>query len=94
MSGALGGLGVNGKMLVIGVADEPISVPTFLLVAGHRAIEGWYSGMSIDSQDTLLFSRNAGIEVMTEVFPLDRAGEAYARMMSGKATFRDVLSMT
>ncbi len=94
MSQALAGLAPNGKMLVIGVSDEPLQASTALLVLGHRSIEGWYSGTSIDSQDTLAFSQQAGVEVMTEVFPLARAAEAYARMMSGKARFRDVLTMT
>jgi D-arabinose 1-dehydrogenase-like Zn-dependent alcohol dehydrogenase len=94
MSAALGGLSPNGKLLVIGASEEPLQAPTFLLIQGHRSIEGWYSGTSIDSQDTLAFSRSHGIEAMTEVFPLARAAEAYARMMSGKARFRDVLTMS
>jgi len=93
MTKAIGGLAPNGKLMVIGVTDEPVQAPTFLLVGGHRSIEGWYSGMSIDSQDTLVFSRDANVDVMTEVFPLEKAQEAYTRMMSGKARFRDVLSI-
>jgi D-arabinose 1-dehydrogenase-like Zn-dependent alcohol dehydrogenase len=31
---------------------------------------------------------------MNEVFPLERAAEAYERMMSGKARFRAVLDIT
>jgi D-arabinose 1-dehydrogenase-like Zn-dependent alcohol dehydrogenase len=94
MTNALGGLGPNGKMLVIGVSDEPLQAATALLVSGHRSIEGWYSGTAIDAQDTLVFSRDAGVEAMVEVFPLARAQEAYDRMLSGKARFRDVLTMT
>ena len=63
-----------------------------LLIAGCRSVKGWYSGTSIDSQDTLSFSVLAGVRSMNEVFPLERANEAYDRMMSGKARFRVVLT--
>jgi D-arabinose 1-dehydrogenase-like Zn-dependent alcohol dehydrogenase len=92
MSAALGGLGVNGKLLVLGAADEPLEAPALLLLGGRRSIQGWPSGSSIDSQDTLAFSAVNGVRPMTEVFPLERAAEAYERMMSGKARFRVVLT--
>jgi D-arabinose 1-dehydrogenase-like Zn-dependent alcohol dehydrogenase len=66
--------------------------PLFLL-AGCRSIKGWYSGTSIDSQDTLTFSARTGVRSMNETFPLERAAEAYDRMMSGKARFRVVLNI-
>jgi D-arabinose 1-dehydrogenase-like Zn-dependent alcohol dehydrogenase len=92
MSAAMGGLGVNGKLIVLGAADEPLEVPALLLITGRRSVLGWYSGTSIDSQDTLAFSTLTGVRSMTEVFPLERATEAYERMMSGKARFRVVLT--
>jgi D-arabinose 1-dehydrogenase-like Zn-dependent alcohol dehydrogenase len=92
MSGVLGGLGTNGKLLVVGAPHEPLEVPAFLLIGGRRSVAGWYSGTSIDSQDTLSFSRLSGVRAMTEVYPLERAAEAYERMMSGKARFRVVLT--
>lgn len=92
MSAALGGLGVNGKLIVLGAADEPLEVPALLLITGRRSVLGWYSGTSIDSQDTLAFSRLAGVRAMIEVYPLERAAEAYERMMSGAARFRVVLT--
>jgi D-arabinose 1-dehydrogenase-like Zn-dependent alcohol dehydrogenase len=92
MSSALGGLGVNGKLIVLGAADEPLEVPALLLITGRRSVMGWYSGTSIDSQDTLSFSVLTGVRAMTEVFPLERVAEAYERMMSGKARFRVVLT--
>jgi D-arabinose 1-dehydrogenase-like Zn-dependent alcohol dehydrogenase len=91
MSAVLGGLGVNGKLIVIGAPAEPLEASAGLLIAGRRSIMGWPSGASIDSQDTLSFSALTGVRVMTEVFPLKRAAEAYERMMSGKARFRAVL---
>ena len=91
MNAVLGGLGVNGKLIVLG-APESLEVSPFLLIAGRRSVAGWYSGTSIDSQDTLAFSVLTGVRAMTEVFPLERATEAYERMMSGKARFRPVLT--
>jgi D-arabinose 1-dehydrogenase-like Zn-dependent alcohol dehydrogenase len=92
MNAILGGLGVNGKLIVIGAAADPIEAPAGLLIGARRSIMGWPSGSSIDSQDTLSFSAAAGVRVMTEVFPLERAAEAYDRMISGKARFRAVLT--
>jgi D-arabinose 1-dehydrogenase-like Zn-dependent alcohol dehydrogenase len=92
MSATLGGLGVNGKLMVLGAPYEPLAVPALLLIGGRRSVAGWYSGTSIDSQDTLSFSTLSGVRAMTEVFPLERAAEAYDRMMSGKARFRVVLT--
>jgi D-arabinose 1-dehydrogenase-like Zn-dependent alcohol dehydrogenase len=92
MTAVLGGLAPNGIFIVIGAAG-PISVDPILLISGCRSIKGWYSGTSIDSQDTLSFSALNGVQSMNEVFPLERAAEAYDRMMSGKARFRVVLDM-
>jgi D-arabinose 1-dehydrogenase-like Zn-dependent alcohol dehydrogenase len=95
MSAVLGGLAINGKLIVIGAAaDEGIEVPPLLLISGRRSIKGWPSGTSIDSQDTLCFSVLSGVRSMNEVFPLERASEAYESMMSGKARFRCVLTTT
>ncbi len=92
MTEILGGLAVNGKLVVIGASDEPIQVPSFLMILGCRSLVGWPSGTSIDSQDTLSFSVLSGVRSMNEVIPLERAAEAYDLMMSGKAKFRCVLT--
>ena len=92
MASVLGGLGVNGRLLVLGAPHEPLAVPAGLLIGGRRSVAGWYSGTSIDSQDTLSFSNLSGVRAMTEVYPLERAAEAYERMMSGGARFRVVLT--
>ncbi len=92
MTAVQNGLAVNGTMLVIGAAPSMQTSPLFLL-NGCRSITGWYSGTSIDSQDTLGFSALTGVRSRNEVFPLDKANEAYQRMMSGKARFRVVLKM-
>src|SRR5260370_7826564 len=93
MKATVGGLGLNGKMIVVGAADEPIQVPAYLLIGGRKSVTGWPSGTSIDSQDTLRFSAQTGVRSRNEIFPLDRAAEAYERMMSGKATFPLVLPL-
>jgi D-arabinose 1-dehydrogenase-like Zn-dependent alcohol dehydrogenase len=91
MAATIGGLAANGTLMVIG-AGGPLQVDPLLLITGHRSIEGWYSGTSIDSQDALAFSVLAGVRSMNEVFPLERVVEAYERMLSGKARFRVVLT--
>jgi D-arabinose 1-dehydrogenase-like Zn-dependent alcohol dehydrogenase len=92
MSAVLGGLGVNGKLLVIGASDEPLEVPLLPLLSGRQSIQGWYSGSSIDSQETMSFSALSGVRSMNEIFSLEQATEAYELMMSGKARFRAVLT--
>lgn len=93
MSAALGGLGVNGRLVVLGAAPEPLQVPGVPLLMGRRSVVGWPSGSAIDSQDTLAFSVLTGVRSMNETFPLERAPEAFEHMMSGKARFRAVLTM-
>jgi D-arabinose 1-dehydrogenase-like Zn-dependent alcohol dehydrogenase len=92
MSAVQGGLAVNGALLIVGAAQSMQVSPLFL-ISGRSSIKGWYSGTSIDSQDTLAFSARTGVRSMNEIFPLERAAEAYERMMSGKARFRVVLSI-
>ena len=92
MTAVLGGLAPNGVFMVIGAAG-PLSIDPILLISGCRSVKGWYSGTSIDSQDTLNFSASNSVHSMNEVFPLERAAEAYDRMMSGKARFRVVLNI-
>ncbi len=92
MSAVVGGLGVDGKLIVLGAVMEPLDVPPIALIMRRLSIAGWPSGTSLDSQDTMAFSVLTGVRSMSEVFPLERAAEAYERMMSGKARFRVVLT--
>jgi len=92
MSATIGGLAVNGTLLVIGAAPS-LEVSPLALIMGQRGVKGWYSGTAFDSQDTLSFSARTGVRSMNETFPLARVSEAYDRMMSGKARFRVVLTM-
>jgi D-arabinose 1-dehydrogenase-like Zn-dependent alcohol dehydrogenase len=93
MSSLIDGLGPNGKMIVLGVAFEPIEVTPLQLVSGSRTLQGWATGTPADAEDTLHFSELAGVRPMIESYPLERASEAYARMLSGDAQFRVVLTM-
>jgi D-arabinose 1-dehydrogenase-like Zn-dependent alcohol dehydrogenase len=93
MSELIDGLGPNGKLMVIGVTFDPIEVTPVQLITGSRSIQGWAAGTPADSEDTLRFSELTGVRPMIETFPLERAAEAYARMMSGDARFRVVLTM-
>ena len=92
MSAVLGGLAINGKLIMIGASDEPLEVSPIFFLSGRRSVAGWPAGTSIDSQDTLSFSVLSGIRPMNEIFPLEQATEAYEQMMSGKARFRAVLT--
>jgi D-arabinose 1-dehydrogenase-like Zn-dependent alcohol dehydrogenase len=93
MSELFNGLGPNGKLMVIGAAFEPIEVAPVQLINGSRAIQGWASGTPADAEDTLRFAELSGVRPMIETYPLEKAAEAYARMMSGNAQFRVVLTM-
>jgi D-arabinose 1-dehydrogenase-like Zn-dependent alcohol dehydrogenase len=93
MSDAVGGLGIDGKLMVIGASMQPIEVSPLALISARRSIVGWPSGTSKDSEDTLDFSVLSNIRPQIETYPLERAAEAYERMMSGKARFRVVLTM-
>lgn len=93
MNAVVGGLALDGTLVVLGAADAPLSVSPLVLIGGRRSVRGWPSGSAIDSQDTLAFSATNGVRPMTEEYPLERAAEAYARMMSGGARFRVVLTM-
>src|SRR3989454_11453957 len=93
MSDLIDGLGVGGKLIVLGAAAEPISVTPIQLIGQRRSIQGWPSGSARDSEETLNFCALTGIRPMVETFPLEQAAAAYDRMVSGKARFRVVLTM-
>jgi len=94
MSELIDGLGVGGKLLVVGASAEPITVTPIQLIGARRSIQGWPSGTARDSEDTLNFCALTGIRPMLETFPLERAAAAYDRMLSGNARFRVVLTMS
>jgi len=93
MSELIDGLGPNGTLMVIGATFDPIEVTPAQLISGSRRIQGWASGTPIDAEDTLRFAELTGVRPMIETYPLEKAAEAYERMLSGDAQFRVVLTM-
>jgi D-arabinose 1-dehydrogenase-like Zn-dependent alcohol dehydrogenase len=91
MSAAAGGLAVNGTLMIIGAVPS-LQVAPIQLLSARQSVKGWYSGMAIDSQDTLSFSVLSGVRAMNEVYPIEQVEEAYEQMLSGKARFRVVLT--
>jgi D-arabinose 1-dehydrogenase-like Zn-dependent alcohol dehydrogenase len=92
MQAIAGGLGPNGVLMVIG-AVGPLTVDSLDLLAKRASVRGWYSGTARDSEDTVQFSVRNRVNSMNEIYPFEKAQEAYDRMMSGKARFRVVLKM-
>jgi D-arabinose 1-dehydrogenase-like Zn-dependent alcohol dehydrogenase len=93
MSTLIDGLGVGGRLLVVGASADPLSVTPVQLIMSRRSITGWPSGTARDSEDTLNFCALTGIRPMVETVPLEQAATGYERMLSGKARFRMVLTM-
>jgi D-arabinose 1-dehydrogenase-like Zn-dependent alcohol dehydrogenase len=93
MSELIDGLAPNGELMVIGATFDPIEVTPLQLISGSRTIQGWAAGTPADSEDTLRFAELSGVRPMIETYPLEKAAEGFARMMSGKAEFRVVLTM-
>jgi len=93
MSELIDGLGPHGKLMVVGAGPDSIEVTPIQLIVGSKQIQGWWSGIPTDSEDTLRFAELTGVRPMIETYPLEKAGEAYDRMMSGKAQFRVVITM-
>jgi len=92
MGGLVDGLGVGGRLIVVGASTEPFAVNSVQLLLTRRGIVGWPSGTSKDSEDALEFAVKTGVRAMIETSPLARAPEAYERMMTGKVRFRAVLT--
>lgn len=93
MAATIGGLAPRGRLMVLGASHEPLDVSALQLIMARRSVEGWYSGTSIDAEETLAFSAQSKVHSMNQLYPLDRAAEAYDRMINGKARFRVVLTM-
>jgi D-arabinose 1-dehydrogenase-like Zn-dependent alcohol dehydrogenase len=93
MTALLGGLGPNGQLLVVGASAEPMAVNGLMLIGGRKSVKGWNSGTAKDSEETLNFSALTGVRPMIEKYHLEKAAEAYERMLQGHARFRVVLTM-
>lgn len=93
MSELIDGLAPNGRLLIAGATFDPIEVKPVQLITGVRSIQGVNTGTPADGEDTLRFAELTGVRPMIETYPLERVSEAYARMMSGRARFRVVLTL-
>jgi D-arabinose 1-dehydrogenase-like Zn-dependent alcohol dehydrogenase len=93
MTETIEGLAVGATLLVVGAPLEPLEVSVLPLLMKRRGVQGWPSGTARDSQDTLEFSKFAGVRPLIEKFPLKEVSKAYERMESGEAQFRVVLTM-
>jgi D-arabinose 1-dehydrogenase-like Zn-dependent alcohol dehydrogenase len=94
MSAVVNGLSSRGQLIVVGAGADPITVTPVQLIVGGKTIQGWASGTAMDSQETMQFSALTGVRPMIEKFPLEKAAEAYDQMISGRARFRVVLTMS
>ena len=92
MTAVIGGLGPSGKLIMVGISQEPVEVPVVQFIVNRNSVQGWPSGTAADSQETLAFSALSDVKPMVETYKLSRAAEAYDRMLSGKARFRVVLT--
>jgi D-arabinose 1-dehydrogenase-like Zn-dependent alcohol dehydrogenase len=93
ISSLVPGLGIDGQVVIVAAPFEPVQVNPLELLGARRSVRGWYSGMAMDSEDTIRFAVQAGIKPMIETFPLAKANEAYDRMITNRARFRVVLTM-
>src|SRR5712671_4180316 len=93
VAAALGGLRRGGVVISLGATDEPIELSAFELLFKQLGVDGALTGTPEAGDATLRFSVLSDVAAMIETMPLERAAEAYARMMSGKARFRMVLTV-
>ncbi len=93
ISAVVDGLAGNGRLVIVGVSPEPLTITPLQLIMARRSVQGWPSGTAKDSEDTLQFSSLTGVRPMIERYPLEKATDAYNQMISGKARFRAVLTM-
>lgn len=92
MAATVGGLSPRGELVIVGASMDPMPVPPAALLGGSNRIQGHASGTSKDSEDTLDFSASTGVKPAIETMPLERAAEAYEKMLAGDARFRMVLT--
>jgi D-arabinose 1-dehydrogenase-like Zn-dependent alcohol dehydrogenase len=90
IASTIGGLAPRGKLLVVAAPFEPLQISVLPLLSG-KTIAGWPSGSALDSEETMRFSALTSVRPRIEKFPLERAEEAFAKVMSNRVRFRAVL---
>jgi D-arabinose 1-dehydrogenase-like Zn-dependent alcohol dehydrogenase len=93
MGPLVGGLDIEGTLLIVAAPFEPMQLGAIDLIARDRRVQGWSSGTAADSSEAMAFAQQAGVRALIEPFPLARAQAAYEHMVSGRARFRAVLEM-
>ena len=94
VAAAVKGLRRGGVVISLGATDEPIELSAFELLFKSLGVAGALTGTPAAGDATLRFSALSDVAAMVETMPLERAPEVYAKMMSGQARFRMVLTMT
>ena len=88
----MAGLAVHGQLMVVGASHQPLPINTGAMIGGRHSMKAWASGTCVDSEDTMNFSVQQGVRATVETMPMERAQDAFDRMMSGAARFRMVLT--
>ena len=86
------GLGIGGQLVIVGASTEPLPLATASMIGQRASVVAWPSGTCVDSEDAMNFAVLTGVRAMIETMPRERAAEAYAKMMSGGARFRMVIT--
>jgi alcohol dehydrogenase len=92
MSAGIDGLGPRGELIVIGAGAGGLTVTPAQLIFGSHRVVGHASGTARQSEEALAFSALTGVRPEVETAPLEEVGAAFARMRSGEARFRIVLT--
>ncbi|MBV8682209.1 MAG: alcohol dehydrogenase catalytic domain-containing protein [Caulobacteraceae bacterium] len=90
---ALPGMKSGGVLIALGVGDDNIEISPTDLIFRNVTASGSLTGLPATADAALKFSVLSPVAAMIETMPLERAAEAYDRMMKGDARFRIVLTM-
>jgi len=88
----LGTLAPKGRLHFVGAALEPLDIGAFSLIMAQRSISGSPVGSPATIAKMLDFAARHNIKPVTEIFKFDQVNQAIARLRSGQAHFRVVLS--
>jgi alcohol dehydrogenase (NADP+) len=84
----------DGKMVLVGLPSNPLSVGAFSLVGGHRVLAG--SGLDgiKGTQEMLDYCAKHKIESDIELIPIQKVNQAYERVIKGDVKYRFVIDMS
>jgi alcohol dehydrogenase len=88
---ALKGLRPEGRMIIMGISNEPLNIPAFFLwFYRHNIIGSQQNGIEY-LYEALDFAAKGKVKVMAETFPLEDIFQAYDRVANGQVRFRAVI---